>query len=190
MTVALALPLGQCVMAVHRTQLAYAPDVSSWWIEAHVPAGTPVYLGTWPLRQILPTPESADAAWELANSSELSRRKFETGLRRFGISSSQTPRALSEVNVIAERGILRGWYILGGGPQSPENRYDVHIDGGVIDLEMFETFKKTGWSFLSAKPLPVEEAGPPVMTWAGEGSDAAGVYLYASPDVRRKLKGN
>jgi len=108
----LLVPLGQSVHMIQRYRRDYAPDPSTAWVEEHVPAGTRVYIQT-SLHPPLPTTEAATELWDEVSNDSAWRRKFESGLERFGLSAEQIPRALSEENLVQERGKRRGMFILG-----------------------------------------------------------------------------
>jgi hypothetical protein len=190
--ICLALALGQStwyVLQRHRTRVI---ENVTPWIESHVPPGTRVYLMSETTDRVpLPTTESADRLWSEVTNSDAWKKKFESGLKRFNLSVSQMPRALSEENMIQERAGYRGWFILGSRPQLPLPRYDVRISVSLV-------FGITDWSAELARdgaggvvvwrgPLDTKPdiLGEPLVQWLGAPEDC--IYIFGTPDVRAKL---
>jgi hypothetical protein len=107
----------------------YMPDQATAWVEEHVPPGTTVYLSP-TLNDPLPTTQSADSLWSAVTDSQAWQTKFRQGLLRFNISQERIPRALSEENLVQERGNRRRWFILGGRPEVKAPRFDIKIISG------------------------------------------------------------
>jgi hypothetical protein len=187
---ALLIPLAQTIRwGVHLRPRATA---LADWIDDHVPADTTVYLHLWTLKASLPTPESGDLIWTDVSGPRAWRRKFESGLKRFNLSAQQTPRALSEENLVQERGNERRWFILAsaGDPDLP--RYDVRImkSSPVFEVQdVADAFTKTGgvvfWEPGLDGPAP-PELGQPVVTLPN--ADGLEVDVFCSPDARAALK--
>src|SRR4029077_4718563 len=100
--VALVLPgiqVGRLLAEHWRDRIS---DGATQWVEAHVPSGSIVYVRPY-ITNLLPTSEAADAAWVEVIDNSAYKRKFMTGLQRFGLSAEEIPRALSEVNLALER---------------------------------------------------------------------------------------
>jgi hypothetical protein len=127
--VVLALPLIQGARTVIQLgrDAVVAPVVQ--WIEDHVPPGTVIYLAHPGLERVpLPTTQSGDTIWREVSDPAAAERKFDSGLRRAGVSESfARPRALSEVNMVQERGNARMWYILAGQANDFTRRYQIRL---------------------------------------------------------------
>jgi hypothetical protein len=103
---------------------SYAPDNATAWVNAHVPAGTILYMNR-TYRDPLPTPTSANAIWDEVMSRDAPRRKFESGLARMNLGEVSMPPALSEQSMATERGNARHYYILGSRAERVGPRYDL-----------------------------------------------------------------
>jgi hypothetical protein len=190
--VLLLLPTVQVVRQLAARRSSWTPEQATAWVEQHVPAGTRVYdQVVWDLRPPLPTPAAADAAWDEVTDQQAWRRKFQRGLSRFGPGvASVLPRAMSEDNLVLDRGLWRRYFILGADRQPDRPRYDLRPFGmgsqvfGVQDLP--ERLKSEGGVVIWREPLPPPAAlGTPVMQWVRP--DGTGTFVFCSPDVRAKL---
>jgi len=192
LSVAALLPLaGQTVRLVAAVRRNYVPDFATQWVEEHVPPGAMIYLRP-ALINPLPTLEAADDAWAEVSALSAYQRKFSSGINRFGLTSNQIPRALSEVNLALERGNRRFLFILGGRQWIQAARFDIRVFGfgpvfGVRDL--FYDFKQTGGVVIlrGAADDPIAAAlGTPTTQWLGP--SGAGTRVYCSPDIARRLR--
>ena len=189
----LVLPLIQSVRAVIAVKSSYVPDGSTEWIEQHVPPGTTVYLdGLFISRAVLPTEAAADTIWRAMADNEPWRLKLQDGFSRFSLREAHLPRAMSEDNLVMDRGLLRRWFILGGG-HTDRPRYDVRLlpisptlrflDKG----HLLEEFKRTGGVMVRRSPFdPEKELGEPLVQWVNR--EGRGTWIFVSPDVRGKLR--
>ncbi len=193
--VALLLPLVQATVQVVHRRSAWAPEAATAWVEQHVPAGTCVYdQVVWDLRPPLPTPAAADAAWDEVTDQQAWRRKFDRGLSRFGVATADLPRALSEDNLVLDRGLWRRYFILGSrGGQPGRPRFDLRPFGtgsqvfGPQDLPQRFARGASGVVVWREPVPPPSELGPAVARWTN--AAGLGTFVFCSPDVRAKLKG-
>jgi hypothetical protein len=186
----LLLPLGQSIWMVVQRQSWYVPDPSVAWVEAHVPSGTIVYT-TGGLQNLLPTEASATALWSEVTDDHAWRAKFQSGLERFHLQAGQLPRALSDENLVQERGNRRGYFILGGRADLPDPRYDLRLYNcspvfGVKDP--VPVFLQTGGVLIwKGRAYDPSVAGlVPAVKWTNRNGDA--VFIFCSDDVKSKLK--
>ena len=184
------VPMGASVFSIWRGRLAYAQDDSVHWIEQHVPAETVVYVNNWMMPSLLPTPQSSRLLWTEVTDDDAWRKKFQSGLERFGLKDSELPRALSEENLAQERGNRRSWFILGGHTNLPNPRYDVRLVNaspifGVRDLSA--ALREKGgvviWRTCDVAPPP--ELGAPLAQWLNRAG--VGVSIFCTPEVRTRL---
>jgi hypothetical protein len=188
---ALVLPAAQTVRLVMTGWHQYAPDVSTQWVEKHVPPGTIIYLRP-ALYNLLPTPEAADATWAEVTDNSAYQRKFKASLQRFKLQADVVPRAMSEVNLALERGDRRFLFILGSHQWINVPRYDIRIFqyGPVFGVRDVATaFKQTGGVVILRGPVEdplILALGNPTVTWLGQSGE--GTRIYCSPDVAGKLK--
>ena len=189
--VALALPAMQTTRMVLAGHRDYAPDVSTKWVEAHVPPGTIIYLRP-SLHNLLPTALAADNAWAEVTGGAAYERKFKSGLQRFKLQADEIPRAMSDVNLALERGDRRFLFILGGRQWAKLPRYDTRIFewGPVFGVRDVTTaFKLTGGVVILRGPAEdplVAALGTPAAAWLGP--TGAGTRIYCSPDVAGQLR--
>lgn len=162
---ALALPLMQTVGIGRPPPAVSTAD----WVQTHVPAGTVLYVDSGLLKTPLPTPSSADAIWNQVTGPDAWRRKFAAGVRRFGLSADQIPRAMSEENLVQDHGSLRRWFILGSELGDQEPRYDIRLIQpspifGVRIADVPAEFARTGgvvfWEPLRYGPPPPSMGRP------------------------------
>ena len=186
---ALIVPAVQAVRSIAQRQRNYVDDTPAVaWIEGNVPTGTRVYVVN-SIFNPLPTREASDALWAEVNHDDAWAKKLLSGLSRFNLSADQIPRALSEENMLVERGNRRGWFILGSRGDVARPRYDVRVVGGspvfgVHDLP--GEFAKTGGVVLWRGTLDDPEITgfpPPAQRWDAPGGKY-GVYVFASNDVK------
>jgi len=182
----LILPTVNGVSEIRAEQRSYVPDRATDWVEQNVPSGTTVYLSH-TLHDPLPTQQSADSLWAQVTNAKAWKTKFQQGLNRFSLPVDQTPRALSEENLIQERGNRRCWFILGGSPGIKAPRFDIKIisGGSPFDLtpdEAVAEFKRTGGVLIwreSRHPefeLPKGELGIPAVGWTNQRGQVVSVY--------------
>jgi hypothetical protein len=167
-----------------------APALADW-VDGHVPANTTVYLHLCTFKAILPTAEAGDLIWTDVSGPEAWRRKFESGLKRFNLSADQIPRAMSEENLVQERGNERRWFILAsaGEPELPRYRARIMNSSPVFEvLDVAGEFARTGgvvlWAPALDGPAPAE-MGTPALTLPD--ADGMEVEVFCSPDVRLVL---
>ena len=186
---ALVVPASAAVRSVALRQRAYVDDAQAVrWIERNVPPGTRVYAGL-AIVNPLPTRAASDALWAEVNDDNAWEKKFLSGLSRFNLAAADIPRALSDENMLVERGNRRSWFILGSrGDHAGRPRYDVRVIAGspifgVHDLK--EAFARTGGVILwRGRANDPEVAGlTPVRQWHAPDGEA-GVFVFASPDVK------
>jgi hypothetical protein len=182
--VLLLVPLGQSIALIVTRHRMYAPEAATAWVEQHVPAGTIVYT-EYSLHDLLPTPASAASLWEEVTDDNAWRRKFEAGMQRFHLDVSQIPPALSEENLVQERGNRRGQFIMGGRTDLPEPRFDIRIFNGspVFGVQdIASAFARTGGVVIwTGDPAPAS-FGTPVASWVS--ATGIGTFIYCSADVR------
>jgi hypothetical protein len=193
--IAVAFPLALSALDIRATRAADDHDDSVAWIEQHVPAGTTVFLFDGGMRTLLPTPDSSTALWTEVNDDQAWRKKMESGLTRFKLSSTELPRALSEENLIQERGNRRKWFILGGQTDLPIPRYDVRVvlSSPVFGIHDLDAALKSHAGILlwrDGYDIPTPDLGPPLVRWLNR--DGKGVKIFRvpkAPDVHPGLLG-
>ncbi len=181
----LAVAPGLCIASevAYAQRTSYVPSHAVGWLETHAPAGALVYVCGPMLRVPLPTPQASARLWGEVTDANAWRRKFASGLRRFHLKAGGMPRALSEANMIQERGDRRGWFILGGEGWRRTPRFNIHIVRGspvfgVRDLK--KTFLHTGGILLWAKPdKPPTWLPHPTVEWINKAG--IGRYIFEIP---------
>jgi hypothetical protein len=164
---ALVLPAGQSVRLISATKTNYVPESATEWVEAHVPAGTIVYVRPW-ISNLLPTAGASDVAWSEVTDNFAYARKFKSGMERFHLNEGEIPRALSEVNLALERANRRCFFILGSRQSVPEPRYDLRVfeSGPVFGIrDLPAVFAQTGGVVVIRSPAsdPITQSlGDPV----------------------------
>jgi hypothetical protein len=190
---ALALPTTLSATSIPHIRAAYQGDDVVPWVEQHIPAGTVVYIygSPWLMPSLLPTPQSSQAIWSEVTDDQAWRKKFQAGLARFGLTADELPRALSEENLVQERGNSRGWFILGGHADLPIPRYDIRLMRnspifGVQDLSA--ALKQQGGVVVwrTGTLRPPTELGAPIVQWLDGGG--SGVLVFCTVDVRDRVK--
>jgi hypothetical protein len=191
--VAVSLPIMQSMQSIRTNHNADDHEQSVAWIEQHVPAGTTVYMLDGGIRTLLPIPESGNSLWTEVNDDQAWRKKVQSGVARFNLIAGELPRALSEENLVQERGNRRKWFILAGRTDLAIPRFDVRIVMsspvfGIRDTEMDAVLKAHGGVVLwrDEYDLPAPNLGPPVAQWLG--GNRKGVKIYCTPDVLKRLK--
>jgi hypothetical protein len=188
--VLLLLPLVQSARRIVELRGQYSPDPATAWVAAHIPAGTRVYIEghVGSLREPLPTPEAASFLWQEVTDDSAWRKKFESGLSRFHLQTADIPPALSEENLVQERGNRRGLFILGSRPGFPEARFDIRVYHGspVFGVQdIAAAFASTGGTVIwRGLPAPAS-FGPPVAQWTN--ADGNGTFIYCSGDIAARL---
>lgn len=189
----LILPTVQSVRTAMRERSLRHTDLSTEWIEKHVPAGAIVYLhSTFTCKTVLPTVEAADSIWNRVANDHAWHTKLEEGFRRFSLSAGQFPRAMSEDNLCMDRAICRRWFILGGGTQARPRYdlrpFDISTTFGLHGSQIGDEFTRTGgvliWRTASTETLP-PGLGEPLVKWVN--SYGNGTLLFVSDDLRSKL---
>ncbi|HZZ41320.1 MAG TPA: hypothetical protein VFE58_00145 [Tepidisphaeraceae bacterium] len=161
------------------------------WIVANVPAGTRLYVER-ALKNPLPTAESARVLWGEVTDDAAWRKKFESGLTRFGMDAADLPGAMSEENLVQERGNMRRWFICGTRASYPERRFDVRIVHGspVFGVQdVVEAFAKEGGVVLwraASNGKPPAGLGKAFKEWVN--AEGIGDYVYVSPAVEQEMK--
>jgi hypothetical protein len=180
----LVLPLVQAVRLVAAIQADTLDDAPVTWVEQHVRPGARVYIDTvFTIRSLVPTQAAADALWNEVTNDAAWRAKFRSGLTRFKLGETELPRALSEENMIQERGGRRGFFIQGGQSAYAGPRFDLRFSGlspvfGVKD--QVAAYRQTGGVVLSSTKL--DDLGEPRIVWASRSGRVA-IYLYYTDDV-------
>ncbi|HTW94364.1 MAG TPA: hypothetical protein VMD30_06210, partial [Tepidisphaeraceae bacterium] len=163
----LILPVVQTLRLTMRYRRDYVPELSTRWVEQHVPPGTRVYV-QYSMHDPLPTVQAADFLWNQVWDEKAAAAKFRSGLARFKLSDNFIPRALGEENLVQEQGNRRGWFIMGGnGGNGP--RFDVRVIGGspvfdIHDADMTAAFDATG-GVLVYRGMTPPPLGTPVVKW-------------------------
>jgi hypothetical protein len=161
----------------------YVPSYATEWLEQHVPPGTRVYLSP-SFHDPLPTVEASNALWAEVTENNSWELKVRSGMARFHISAETLPRALSEENMIIERGLRREWFILGSRPNLPEPRFDIRVFSASVvygEQNIEEAFNRTGGVLVWAGIMPTN-LGRLVAQWISPAG--IGVRIYCSPDVK------
>jgi hypothetical protein len=162
----------------YRTEAVHGDPVR--WLEAHVPAGTPVYLSD-SFAVPLPTEQSAEALWTEAARPDAWRVKFARAAQRLALERGRQPRAMSEDPMQLERASRRRWFILGAPLAGGRPRYDIHIVGvgSVFGLSVdaaVEHLCKQGGAYISSG-APIDRLGPPKVVWRSAGRNRLAVYV-------------
>jgi hypothetical protein len=186
----LLLPIIQSGRDIARRRDRETNDYATLWLERHVPPGTRIYLSP-TIHDPLPTVEASRAIWGEVADPDAWKTKVQSALRRFSSVSKDLPPALSEENMIVERGVCREWFILGSRTELPDARFDIRVFSysevfGV--REVASEYRKTGGVLICDDvyaPMPTG-MGQPVAQWVG--SRGGGVRVYCSPDVLERLK--
>lgn len=186
----LVLPFMMTARLAARVARLGTGDGSVAWIEQNVPAGTTVYwMPAFALRQLLPTPRSADAAWETVTNVKAWQAKLQAGMSRLGVAAEDLPRALADEHMIQDRGARRGTFILGSRPAYPAPRYDLRLIGLPLMFHVADVpgeWKRTGGVVVTrtipGQPAPTE-FGTPTAQWVHAGGVAT--YLYVSPNLAK-----
>jgi hypothetical protein len=166
-------------------------DYAVAWLQRHVPAGTIVYT-TEEIKNPLPTAAAADAIWDEVNHTGAWTLKVTTSLKRFNVGAVNLPRAFSEEDMILEKGIRRGWYILGSRPTLDVPRYDIRIfnDSPIYSMsqdDVAEMYRKDGGVLIDYDNHgpPPKDVGAPVIEWVN--AQGYGCHIYCSGDVMAHL---
>ncbi len=175
----LSIPMLQALQGISAAKKLEANDEATAWVEQRVPEGTHVYLRP-SLWDPLPTRESADELWAQVNDGISWQTKFSHGATRFRIAPSTIPRALSEENLIQERGNRRRLFVLGSMNTDRAPRYTIKIFSGgspfdIPEDEVIAEFKKTG-GILIWRGSPLQHLGLPSAEWTG--SQGIGTFVY------------
>jgi hypothetical protein len=185
----LAIPAIHAGSVIMADKQSYVPDRATAWIEQNVPPGTTVYLSP-TLNDPLPTEQSADALWLQVSDAQAWRTKFNQGMSRFGLTQGRIPRALSEENLIQERGNRRRWFILGGGQEIKAPRFEIKIISGGSPFDITPSaamaeYMRTGGVLIlrqSRQPEflhPDKELGKPKAAWLNQ--NGQGTLVYSMP---------
>ncbi len=186
----LVIPAFNAISIAAANRQDYVPDQATEWVEEHIPSGSRIYICP-TLHDPLPTQQSADSLWAEVTDAQAWRTKFKQGLNRFNLPADQIPRALSEENMIMERGNRRRWFILGGMQQRNAPRFDIKIISGGSPFDMMPDqavaeFERTGGVLVwrsSRHPefhLPKEALGTPAISWTnGRGQSTS---IYCAPE--------
>jgi hypothetical protein len=186
---ALVLPMVQGVRLVVDSRRDYVTDMATPWIEQHVPAETILYVRPW-ITNTLPTEAASDQAWSEVMSVSAYQRKLQSGMQRFGLSTTEVPRALSEVNLALERANRRFLFILGARQWISIPRYDMRVfeTGPAFGVrDVVATFQQTGGVVLLRGPAedPIAQSlGQPTVAWLN--SRGIGTRIFCSPNIQLK----
>lgn len=195
----LTIPAINAVSAIMADRHSYVPDQATAWVEKYVPSGTTVYLCP-TLNDPLPTAQSADSLWAEVTDAQAWRIKFGQGIKRFNLTQREIPRALSEENLIQERGNRRRWFILGGRSDIKAPRYEIKIISGGSPFDMtpdaaIAEYGRTGGVLIlrqSRQPeflRPMEELGIPKAAWVNPGGYGTLVYYMPPRNNQSREKG-
>jgi hypothetical protein len=196
----LIIPAANATSSIMSDRYSYVPDQATAWVEKNVPPGTAIYLCP-TLNDPLPTTQSADSLWTAVTDSQAWQVKFRQGLIRFNISQDRIPRALSEENLVQERGNRRRWFILGGGQEIKAPRFDIKIISGgspfdVTPNNAISEYQQSGGVLIlrqSREPEflhPGKELGTPNAAWINEQGQGTFVYYKPSKDTQILSKEN
>jgi hypothetical protein len=178
----LIFPLAQSLRIVRHPPAVSEAD----WIESNVRPGTVVYLESGLLKVPLPTTHAADLIWGEVTAPNAWRRKFASGLQRYGLTGREILRAMSEENLVQDHGALRRWFILGSEMGGGLGRYELRLIQpsplfGVQTSDIAADFSRTGgvvlWQPDRYGPPP-PELGKPVDVFPD--ADGARVLVFRS----------
>jgi hypothetical protein len=186
----LIVPAANAAFSTIADRNNYTPDQATAWVEEHVPPETTVYLSP-TLNDPLPTIQSADSLWTAVTDSQAWQMKFRQGLSRFNISQDRIPRALSEENLVQERGNRRRWFILGGRQEIKAPRFSIKIISGgspfdVTPNDAISEYQKSGGVLIlrqSRQPEflhPEKELGIPNASWINRHGQGTFIYYKRS----------
>jgi hypothetical protein len=196
----LIVPAANAAISIMAERHNFIPDQATAWVEEHVPPGTTVYLSP-TLNDPLPTIQSADSLWTAVTDSQAWQMKFRQGLIRFNISQDKVPRALSEENMVQERGNRRRWFILGGRQEIQAPRFNIKIISGgspfdVTPNNAIAEYQKSGGVLIlrqSRQPEflhPEKELGRPNAAWINRPGQGTFIYYKPSKDNPTQAKEN
>jgi hypothetical protein len=164
---------------IHRDRIA---DLSTGWIEQHIPAGEKVFLSYTKLQTLLPTRAAADRIWNDVRSTDAWRQKIGNAGSRLGFDSKAFPRAFTEEPMNLEIGNRRRWFILGSdlAPNTP--RYDLQVSDSIVfgPQDMRASFATEG-GLLVWRGEPLPQFGEPEAYWVSP--SGLGVFIYRRPQV-------
>jgi hypothetical protein len=186
-SICLAMPTVFSVYAIAVHRRDFVPDEATAWVESHVPTGTIIYLSP-SLHDPLPTAQRGRELWQEVMMNDAADKKFAAAMTRFHLSDVEIPRALSEENMLVERGLRRRWYILASRSWLRDPRFDIRLfdSSRVFDVvDPWPDFAKTGGVVIWRGFAPAEYAGTPVVKWTN--GAAVGTYVYCSADIRGKM---
>lgn len=150
------------------------------WVEAHVPAGSTVYLAD-AFAVPLPTERSAEALWTEAARPDAWRSKIARAAKRLDLPTGGWPRAMSEDPMQLERALRRRWFILGAPLAIGRRRYDIRLVGvgsvfGLSPDAVADLLCKDGGAYISSG-APIGRLGPPKAVWHSAGGHQLAVYV-------------
>ena len=185
---AIAMIVAPCIWQGVKTAFVYgrslAPDRSVDWIEANVPADTPVYVDSGQFRSLLPTPRSADRLWADVASPYVWKEKYLHDMVRFGLDDSEPLRVMSTDRMAADLGNRRRFYILGADGQTERPRYDLWSVsyGSFFDLPpkaAIEQLCRDGGIYLHSG-APIADLPPAAMSWVRPDGNSTYIYRIAA----------
>jgi hypothetical protein len=167
---------------VHGRSLA--PDQSVDWIEANVPAGTPVYVDSGQFRSLLPTTRSADKLWADVASPYVWKEKYLHDMARFGLDDSESLRVMSTDRLAADLGNRRRFYMLGADGQAERPRYDLRSVsyGSFFDLPpkaAVEQLCRDGGIYLHSGTA-IADLPAPATSWVRPDGNSTYIYRIAA----------
>jgi hypothetical protein len=180
-----------CVWQGVKTAFIYGrslqPDQAIAWIEANVPAGTPVYVDYGGFRTPLPTAEAADRLWADVAAPEAWLGKYRHDMARFSFGDVPPLRVMSTDRLTSDRGNRRRLYILGAAGQPGRPRYDLWMSsyGSFFDLTPETVIGRLcagGGVYLLSGAEQMKSLPAPVMIWKRSDGNWTRIYRVAPGD--------
>jgi hypothetical protein len=174
----------QGVMTAFADGRSLEPDQSIDWIEANIPAGTPVYVDSGQFRALLPTSRAADRLWADVASPFVWKEKYLHDMARFGLDDSDPLRVMSTDRLAADLGNRRRFYILGAAGQAERPRYDIWSVsyGSFFDLPpkaaIAQLCRDGGVYLHSGTAIP--DLPAPAMSWVRRDGNSTFIYRIAA----------
>jgi len=130
----------------------------------------------------LPSVESANRSWSLVNDGDAWKKKFSSGLQRFGMQADSIPPALSEENMLVEKSPARRFLILASRAAVTRPRYDLRLYWGspIVSIrDIRGEFDQFGGAWVYRGRLTDKEVTglTPTVTWPAR--DGALNFLLA-----------
>jgi hypothetical protein len=184
----IATIVGPCLWQGVKTSFidgrSLTPDQSIDWIEANVPADTPVYVDSGQFRSLLPTSKAADRLWADVASPFVWKEKYLHDMARFGLDDGEPPRVMSTDRMDADIGNRRRFYMLGVPSQTDRPRYDLRpvSYGSFFDMPpkmAIDQLCREGGTYLhSGAAIP--DLPTPAMSWVRRDGNSTFIYEIAA----------